>query len=464
VVGKHYVRFVDLFAGLGGFHLALRNLGHECVFASEVDESLRTLYEKNFQMPVSGDLRRVEVRDIPHHDILCAGFPCQPFSKAGRQTGLAHPELGDLYLQIFRVIRAYRPKYVILENVPNLSYHDNGESWNKISTLLDAEGYYVDVEKLSPHQYGIPQIRERIYIVASLKELATFKELIGCRAPLREKLSLDSVLSKNPPNARPIPDRVKKVIKVWQQFLDLMPKGERVPHPLWSMEFGATYPYERTTPSAMQTKNLRNYRGAFGQPLSDAKLRSEIFSLLPSHARTEQKQFPDWKVKFIRKNREFYDDHRNLLEPWIESVRGFPSSFQKLEWNCHEPNPLDEVRRLDRYVIQIRPSGVRVKRRTTAPSLVAMTATQVPIIPWEERYMTTEECKRLQSMEALRFLPDSPTKAYEALGNAVNVKVAELVAEALVGRAAINNGEEKSIRHETALSTIQIEQSSQRRG
>jgi DNA (cytosine-5)-methyltransferase 1 len=114
----------------------------------------------------------------------------------------------------------------------------------------------------------------------------------------------------------------------------------------------------------------------------------------------------------------------------MEKIMVFPSSFQKLEWNC-----LGEPRQLDLYVIQIRPSGVRVKRPTTAPSLVAMTTTQVPIIAWEGRYMTLTECKRLQSMDELRWLPESASKAYEALGNAVNVEVAAQVARALVGRA-----------------------------
>jgi DNA (cytosine-5)-methyltransferase 1 len=88
------MRFIDLFAGLGGFHLALRRLGHKCVFASEVNAELRALYEKNFGILPQGDIRNVDIANIPPHDILCAGFPCQPFSKAGRQNGLRDPLLG----------------------------------------------------------------------------------------------------------------------------------------------------------------------------------------------------------------------------------------------------------------------------------------------------------------------------------------------------------------------------------
>ena len=197
------------------------------------------------------------------------------------------------------------------------------------------------------------------------------------------------------------------------------------------MEFGATYPFRRTTPWATGIETLQRYRGSHGITLSKASTKEEILALLPSHARTEQTRFPGWKIGFIRRNREFYDRHKGWLGQWIEKIREFPSSFQKLEWNCQEKDPRQEKRQIRDYVLQVRASGVRVKRRTTAPSLVAMTATQVPIIGWENRYMTPLECKRLQSMDALE-LPKQASRAYAALGNAVNVEVAQLVAEALL--------------------------------
>ena len=118
------LRFVDLFAGLGGFHLALSSLGHRCVFASEIDETLRETYYKNFKMHPSGDIRQVDVKSIPQHNILCAGFPCQPFSKARDYSGPGDPELTDLYLQILEVIQHHHPQYLILENVPNFEKHE----------------------------------------------------------------------------------------------------------------------------------------------------------------------------------------------------------------------------------------------------------------------------------------------------------------------------------------------------
>ena len=421
------MRFIDLFAGLGGFHLALRNLGHECVFASDIDETLRSTYYKNFGMRPHGDIREVAVESIPRHDVLCAGFPCQPFSKARDYSEPGDPELSELYLQILRVIRHHHPKFLILENVPNFEKHEDGQTWERVQDLLRDEGYSVRLEKLSPHEFGIPQIRQRIYIVGSRSSLSQFR----WPSKTNTDVSIDSVLDSYPQGTRQIPERVEQCLDVWQEFLDLVPKEEKIPHPLWSMEFGATYRYQRTTPWATSMETLRRQRGAHGRSLINAATKEEMLAILPSHARTEQPRFPDWKIDFISRNREFYRQHRSWIDGWMEKIKEFPSSFQKLEWNCQERDPRKEVRRIRDYVIQIRASGVRVKRKTTAPSLVAMTATQVPIIGWEGRYMTPLECKRLQSMDSLE-LPTRNTKAYAALGNAINVKVAQQVAEALL--------------------------------
>ena len=424
---RQQMHFIDLFAGLGGFHLALKNLGHKCVFASEIDETLQATYYKNFGMRPSGDIREVAVESIPSHDILCAGFPCQPFSKARDYSGPGDPELSELYLQILRVIRHHHPKFLILENVPNFERHADGQTWERVNDLLRDEGYSVRLAKLSPHEFDIPQIRQRIYIVGSRSSLDEFR----WPKKSKTKVSIHSVLDSYPEEARQIPERVVQCLDVWQEFLDLVPKEEKIPHPLWSMEFGATYCFEDATPWATDVETLRSLRGSHGRSLCQAANKEDMMASLPSHARTEEAVFPNWKIGFIKRNREFYQRHRRWLDSWMEKIQEFPSSFQKLEWNCQERDPRKEVRRVRDYVVQIRASGVRVKRKTTAPSLIAMTATQVPIIGWEGRYMTPLECKRLQSMDELE-LPARITKAYASLGNAINVKVAQLVAEALL--------------------------------
>lgn len=424
------MRFVDLFAGLGGFHLALKELGHTCVFASEIDGALRGVYKKNFGLEPLGDITKIQASEIPAHDVLCAGFPCQPFSVAGNQNGFDHPEFGGLYKDILRIIGCHRPRYLILENVPNLEKHNNQKTWQSIKQLLEELGYKISLTKLSPHDFGIPQIRQRIYIVGSTDALEDFQW--PDPAPPDTKISLKSILEKNPPGARAIPDQVKRCLEIWQLFLDRVPKNEKIPHPLWSMEFGATYPYENTTPFAVTVDELRRSSGSHGVSLDGVATKDKMLDLLPSHARVEQNRFPVWKVQFIKRNREFYNRHADWLDEWISKIKVFPSSFQKLEWNCQG----EKDRRINNYVIQIRASGVRVKRPTTAPSLVAMTATQVPIIPWEGRYMTPTECKQLQSMNGLEHLPEGTGKIYEALGNAVNVDIVKRVAKALFGESA----------------------------
>ena len=169
------MKFIDLFAGLGGFHIALKRLGHECVFASEIDTNLSEVYKQNFGIMPVGNIRNIKVEDIPSHDILCAGFPCQPFSKAGDQQGFEDPDSGDLFSYVIKIVHYHKPSYIILENVPNLERHNNGSTWEKIYAELENEEYCVKFNKLSPHHFGIPQIRERIFIVGSLYDLSYFQ-------------------------------------------------------------------------------------------------------------------------------------------------------------------------------------------------------------------------------------------------------------------------------------------------
>lgn len=417
------MKFIDLFAGLGGFHVALKRHGHTCVFASEIDVNLQQLYAKNFGIKAHGDIREVPIAEIPAHDILCAGFPCQPFSKAGSQEGLECPRYGDLFDYVIDVLRFRKPKYLILENVPNLARHASGATWRKMKSRLRRAGYSVDEHRFSPHQFGIPQVRERIYIVGRRGGLQGFEWPKECPDPA---MSIISALEHNPSDAKPLPKYVIDCLKVWQKFIQQYPKDEQLPSfPIWSMEFGATYPYKHETPHAVKPTRLGHYRGSHGCKLSDYQ-NDERFDHLPSHARLQTTTFPDWKVQFIRQNRELYERNRKWIDKWMPEILAFPPSLQKLEWNCK-----GGVRDIWKYVIQFRASGVRVKRPTSSPSLVAMTTTQVPIIAWEKRYMTPRECASLQSLGKLKHLPESNTAAFRALGNAINADVVERIAQAL---------------------------------
>ncbi len=423
------LRFIDLFAGLGGFHLALQRLGHECVFASELDPQLRALYQVNFGIEAAGDIREIADHEIPAHDVLCAGFPCQPFSKAGEQNGLDDPRWGNLFYQILRIAQHHKPHFLMLENVPNFERHDKGRTWRVVKELIEGAGYDVQINKLSPHRYGIPQVRERIFIVGSRDGLGGFE----WPEKTSSATSIRTVLDEAPPNARRLSGQALACIAMWQDFLNQFPRDEEPPSfPVWAMEFGATYPYSEMTPHAVGAAKLQFYCGAHGMPL--AELDDEaVFAALPSYARTKEDRFPNWKVQFIKQNRAFYARHREWLDRWRPQLLQFPASFQKFEWNAK-----GSVRNLSELVLQFRASGLRAKRPTTAPSLVAMTTTQVPVITWEGRYMTPRECAKLQSMEDL-VLPPAPTRAYTALGNAVNVRVVELVADALLAHEPAPN-------------------------
>ena len=159
------MKFIDLFCGLGGFHIALKKLGHKCVFASEIQTPLKINYEENFKIKVKGDITKINVKKIPDHQILCAGFPCQPFSKAGSQEGFSHKIAGNMFSYILKILRNKRPKYIILENVPNLFRHNGGKTWIKMEKQLYNLNYKIYKKIISPIDFGIPQTRSRFYIV-----------------------------------------------------------------------------------------------------------------------------------------------------------------------------------------------------------------------------------------------------------------------------------------------------------
>lgn len=433
-------RFVDLFAGLGGFHRALEALRGEVVFAAEWEPTLNALYEKNYGLRPWLDVNDLDsdetiAREVPDHEVLAAGFPCQPFSKAGDQLGFADSGQGQLFFKVLHILKVKKPRRFILENVPNILRHNKGKTEQLITTELRGLGYDVQVDHYSPHELGIPQVRDRAYFIGSLDGLDRYKWPVKHNDPT----NITACLLEDAEISRPIPELTRRAIDMWGDFLAKSPRDLKLPSfPIWAMEFGATYPYEDETPPGIWERRpvwgLRNmgYRGSFGFPLDKLTI-PEQREHIPSHARRDGDfEFPRWKRTFIRQNREFYEQNRTWIDPWLREWRpqDFPSSFQKLEWNAQ-----GEERNIDNFVLQIRASGVRVKRPSTAPSLIAFTRTQVPILganlAGQRRYMTPQECAKLQSLDGIA-LPEYDIDAYRALGNAVNAKIVEAIAASLV--------------------------------
>lgn len=431
-------RFIDLFAGLGGFHVALRDLGGQGVFAAEWDPMLNALYKANFNIEAWSDVNELATpeiiaREVPDHDVLTAGFPCQPFSKAGEQLGFEHTLQGKLFFKVFEILKEKQPRRLILENVPNILRHRGGKTKDTIVAMLEELGYSVAIHQFSPHQFGVPQIRERAYFVGSRDGLGSFQWPNEQRQPT----DIASVLQRGPTSVRAIPGQTLRAIDMWDDFLRRAPADLKLPSfPIWSMEFRATYPYKEATPPALWAEQgasgLNENLGSFGIELNGLSI-DEQRDRIPSHSRRDgDYEFPKWKQTFITQNREFYDANRDWIDPWLNKWTpwDFHSSLQKFEWNVQ-----GGVRQIDRYVLQVRASGLRVKRTATAPSLIAMSPTQVPILGAElagaRRYMTPGECAELQSLGDV-MLPQNDLRAYKALGNAVNARVVRAIAEPLL--------------------------------
>lgn len=172
---KNY-KFIDLFAGLGGFRLALESLGAKCVYSNEWDPHAQKVYADNFGHIPEGDITKVDEKTIPNHDILCAGFPCQAFSISGKQRGFEDSR-GTLFFDVARIVKEKKPKIVFMENVKNFATHDGGKTLSVVKSTMEELGYTFYQKVLNSVTYGMPQKRERIYIVCFRNDLDinTFK-------------------------------------------------------------------------------------------------------------------------------------------------------------------------------------------------------------------------------------------------------------------------------------------------
>lgn len=372
--------FIDLFAGIGGFHLAMHKLGGKCVFASEWDDAARQTYEANYGIMPFGDIRKIDEKDIPSHDVLCAGFPCQPFSKAGKQAGLDDETKGTLFFEIERILKYHRSKYIILENVRNLVSHDNGNTWKVIHSHLVGLGYRLTLSPLivSPHYFGVPQLRERVVILGIYDPPNATLPLTITLPDSKDKSQCSLYSTLDPDNNDPeyrLSEREIEAIDIWNEFY-LGIKERIIGFPIW-------------------------------------------LDWLTVDPPSNQSDMPEWKRAIVRKNNQLYKNNQSFIDAWLKRhnyLAHLTPTMRKLEWQCG-----DSIQSAWDAFIQFRPSGLRVKRPDCSPALVAIV--QVPIIGKYHRRMTVREAARLQSFDD-KFIPNANRRqAYKQFGNAVNVTV-----------------------------------------
>ncbi len=435
-------KFVDLFAGLGGFHYALKELGGECVFASEIDTKLRELYIRNHKHKKSlmyGDISK-SVDQVPPHDVLVAGFPCQPFSKSGKQLGFEDTSRGNCIFYVIDILERLKPKYFIFENVSNFAKHNDGRTWEEIKNLIKKLGYYVRSSadfnqrldkcniNLSPHQFGYPQKRERFFAVGSLAYLPTnpFPIPNEIKPSLKKILLSKKDLKKRKDSLIDLDDcqinkQAEESINLWNKFIDCLPnKHKDLPSafPLWLEEYYSDFPYATQTP----------YQFLLDKGFNDEKINEEL-EKLPPYAREKASQFPLWKIKFIDDNRKWFRDFKNSIDKSIvDQIRKMDYTYRKLEWNFKNSNSSD----IWDHTIQLRPSGIRVSNPIYVPTIVSLNSSQRPIYGPLKRHLTAREIARVFGFPSSLKLFGNHNLDTKALGNAVHKDVVKLIAKNLL--------------------------------
>jgi DNA (cytosine-5)-methyltransferase 1 len=380
-----YYKFIDLFCGIGGFHLALNKINAKCVYACDKDENCRKIYEKNFGLKPEGDITQINISNIPKFDILCAGFPCQPFSKAGLKNGFEDYR-GNLFFYICDIIKYHKPKYIILENVKNLSSHDNGNTWKVIKEHIDILGYetYSSPVILNVLHFNVPQNRERVIIMCIRKDLGQLSKLPNISKNPKINLTqniknfiMDDEININ--KKYKIDGKMKDVEIIWDEFIKLLifHKISIPKFPIWTDWW-------------------------------DKEISSnDLF----------YNKYTNW----IDKNIEFYNKNILILNKWLSYSRkcnNWIGAVRKFEWQAGD---LLENDSMNNVLWTARGSGIRVKRLNYIPTLVAMN--MIPIYGPESRKLSPRELLRLQSFPN-NYIYDEKT-IFKQVGNAVNVLMIE---------------------------------------
>ena len=377
------LKFIDLFCGIGGFHTALEKLGHKCVLACDIDKNCREIYEKNYKIKPVDDIRKIDEKTMVNFDILCAGFPCQAFSNAGHKHAFQDKVRGTLFFDIIRLAKEKQPKFMFLENVKHIKKVDNGNVFKTILGALDEVGYHIEEEtgvfELSPHQLGIPQDRKRVIFVCIRKDIYDPDKIIDLDLDENVEINFDNIIEENVDEKYKVSEEIEILFDAWDEIISEMEVGQKLSPTILCNEFHSNYSEE------------------------------------------EFKELPQWKQDYITKNKPIYEKYKDKWDAWYEVNKEILQKKQvngKLEWQA---GPKRENDSIWNHFIQVRQSGIRVKKSKFFPTLVAIV--QTPIYGKEKRYITPRECARLQSFPDSFILPENDKVAYKQFGNAVNVEV-----------------------------------------
>ena len=382
--------YIDLFCGIGGFHQALNKLGAKCILACDIDKNCREVYLDNYGINPIEDIKTINPELLPDFDILTAGFPCQAFSNGGKKKCFEDSR-GLLFDEVIRIAKVKKPKFMFLENVKHILKVSDGEVIKYIKEQIDSIGYELTLFQLSPHNYGVPQQRERVYFVCVYKgaQIAPLNPTGAQIAPLNPIIlnpTIDPntidfnkfINSENVSSKYYIKSSILKTLEAWDEVIKQMEVGEKL------------------SPTIM------------------------IHDAFVEYSEEQLKSFPEWKRDYIIKNRPLIAKYKEILEPWYNKHKILLKEreiFGKLEW---QTGPVTKDESIFNHFIQVRQSGIRVKKCKYFPTLVAIS--QIPIYGKEKRYITPRECARLQSFPEDFKLASDDKISYKQLGNSVNVE------------------------------------------
>jgi DNA (cytosine-5)-methyltransferase 1 len=371
--------FIDLFCGIGGFHQALHKLGAKCILACDIDKDCRIVYKENYGIEPVSNVKDINEKTMEDFDILCAGFPCQSFSNGGNKKCF-NDERGLLFDEIIRIAKVKQPKFMFLENVKHILKVSNGEVITYIKNKIALIGYKLQLFQISPHNYGVPQQRERVYFVCIRNDIYNGQDII--LPTYTGVIKFNKILDKKDVVDKKyfIKDDILNVLETWDEIIQVFNVDEKI------------------SPTIMINNAFKNY----------------------SENDTEFNEFPEWKKDYITKNKPLIEKYKHIIEPWYNknaTILQKREIYGKLEW---QTGLIKENESIFNHFIQIRQSGIRVKKGNYFPTLVAIS--QIPIYGKEKRYITPRECARLQSFPETFKLPNEDKKSYKQLGNSVNVK------------------------------------------